>query len=210
MAETFLSNAIVAIYNTGFFDIALPFIVIFAVVYGLLQRTALFGKEARKIHGIFALVVSLMVVPFALKTDYITFLSKFVFVIVKFIILIMILSLFGFQLGEKHRTMTYFLALFFIVAIVLTEFFDIASLSTLLTQQQNFLYFVIILFVFGVIVWLITGSSVTTEPRRVEKKKIPEPPKKKEEQQVPQGVIPIQLSEEQIEELMREHGKKRE
>lgn len=48
----------------GFFSYALPFLVIFALVYGILTQTKIFGTEQKGLYAIIGLAVSLMSLQF--------------------------------------------------------------------------------------------------------------------------------------------------
>lgn len=48
--------------SIGLTDVILPFILIFTVVFAILQKAKIFGKESKKYNVIFALVVGLLVV----------------------------------------------------------------------------------------------------------------------------------------------------
>jgi hypothetical protein len=201
MAKTFLDEAIITIYNTGFFDVALPFIITFAVVYGLLHKTKLFGKDKDSLHAMFAVVISLMVIPFALKVDYTTFLSKLIFIIIKIVALAIVLGVLGFKFEKHHRAYVYVAALLLVAGIVVTEFFDIGALKF----SVELVYALLILFIFGLMVWLITGPSKASEAVPEDETK----GKKKTTEKTPERTrpamqpVPIDsLSDEQIEEML--------
>lgn len=46
----------------GFYDIALPFILIFTIVFAVLQKLKLFGADSKKFNAVFALVMAFLVV----------------------------------------------------------------------------------------------------------------------------------------------------
>ncbi len=65
-----LSNSLDFLRSFGFFDVILPFLLVFAVVFGILEKTKIFGTEKIKdveyaktnINAIVAFVVAMMVV----------------------------------------------------------------------------------------------------------------------------------------------------
>ncbi len=190
MANTWLDQAIVTIYNTGFFDYALPFMVTFAILYGILEKTNFLGKENKKVNPILSLIISLMILPFVSRVDYITYLSKMVFIIVKFVAFAMILGLFGYSFkGEHHQKYALFFGILLGLLIVVTEFFDITSFRTL---SSNFIYLLLIIIIFGIVYWFISGKP--SDVRQIplpEKKRQPEPMPEEEEEQV----VPVKLSD---------------
>ena len=48
MADTVLGGAIEFLKTFGFFDVILPFLLVFTVVFGLLEKTKIFGTEDKK------------------------------------------------------------------------------------------------------------------------------------------------------------------
>ncbi len=59
-----ISDLIAMGKDLGIFQFYLPFIITFAILYGLLDRTKIFGKEAKNINLIIALSASLFVMVF--------------------------------------------------------------------------------------------------------------------------------------------------
>src|SRR3989344_3665538 len=57
-----IGNLLDQLAQTGFFSYILPFLLIFALVFGLLSRTRIF--EDKSINGIISLVVALMALQF--------------------------------------------------------------------------------------------------------------------------------------------------
>jgi len=159
MAETVLSNAIIAINETGFFTYGLPFVVTFVILYGLLDRLKILGKN-NKINAIFSLIVSLMILPFVSNLNYVGYASKLVFILFKVVVLGMILGLFGYKFKDSGKATIF--ALLAGLFIVFTEFFDISSFRNLPSEYG---IAALVIVVFGIMIWLITGStSVTQSP----------------------------------------------
>lgn len=50
--------------NIGFFEFYLPFVLTFAIFYGILEKVKIFGEKSRNINLIIALVASLYVIGF--------------------------------------------------------------------------------------------------------------------------------------------------
>ena len=65
MAETILSSPFVR-------DLVLPFLLVFALVFAILQKSEILGKDKRQTDAIVALVVGLIVVAVGSATDIIT------------------------------------------------------------------------------------------------------------------------------------------
>lgn len=61
MAETsFILGGVQTLREIGFFDFFLPFILFFAIIYGALQKTQVFGEGRRDIDSIIAFVIALI------------------------------------------------------------------------------------------------------------------------------------------------------
>ena len=65
MVETILSSPFVK-------DMLLPFLLVFALVFAILQKSEILGKEKKQVDAIVALVVGLLVVAVGSATDIIT------------------------------------------------------------------------------------------------------------------------------------------
>ena len=58
--ESILLGGIETLRTIGFFDFFLPFILFFAIIYGALDKTKVFGEDRKDINAIIALVISLI------------------------------------------------------------------------------------------------------------------------------------------------------
>ncbi|MFC1691117.1 hypothetical protein ACFL0W_02945 [Nanoarchaeota archaeon] len=58
----YLEDFIRALENWGLTDILLPFLLIFTIVFAILQKTNMFGVDKKNIHAVIALVISLTTV----------------------------------------------------------------------------------------------------------------------------------------------------
>ncbi len=48
MVETVLGDAVELLQDFGFFDVILPFLLVFTIVFGILEKTKIFGTEGEK------------------------------------------------------------------------------------------------------------------------------------------------------------------
>ena len=94
--ETILSSPL-------FLNIILPFVLIFTVVFALLQKTSILGKDKRQIDALVALVVGLIVVAFGNAVDVINSLMPFLAVSVIVILVFLILYSMVFQGEDKFH-----------------------------------------------------------------------------------------------------------
>ena len=93
MAETILNSSIFA-------EIVLPFILIFTVVFAILQKTQILGKEKKQIDAIVSLSIGLIVVSYANAVNIISDLIPFMAVSVVIILVFLILYGMVFKEGE--------------------------------------------------------------------------------------------------------------
>ncbi len=113
MVETILSSPL-------FVQIILPFLLVFAVVFAVLQKSEILGKGKKQIDAIVALVVGLIVIAFGNATGIIVNLMPFLAVSLIIILVFMIL------LGMLYREQEFALnngikiAIGIIVTIALT------------------------------------------------------------------------------------------
>lgn len=93
-AETILQHWVLT-------DFVYPFLLIFAIVFGVLEKTKLFGSDKKQLNAILAFVIGLIFVAFAspklLVQNLILFLS--VGIVIVFIVLLM----WGFIVGEEPK-----------------------------------------------------------------------------------------------------------
>ncbi len=89
MAETILSSPIIS-------EAVLPFLLIFTVVFAILQKSEILGKEKKQIDALVALVVGLITITFAnavgIISNLLPFLAVSIVLILVFLILIAMVS----------------------------------------------------------------------------------------------------------------------
>ena len=68
-------NIISQLENLGLFDFILPFLLIFAVVFGVLNYTKIFGNN-RGVHILISLVIGLLAIRFPIYTDFLNIISS--------------------------------------------------------------------------------------------------------------------------------------
>lgn len=56
-----LQNAMSFLRDFGFFDVVLPFLLVFAIMYAILEKTKILGDEAKQLNAVVAFVVGLLV-----------------------------------------------------------------------------------------------------------------------------------------------------
>ena len=92
--ETILSNDI---FTKGI----LPFLLVFTIIFAILQRTKILGEDKRQIDAIVSLSVALLLVAFAWPTGIITKLVPFLAVAA--VVIFIFLLLYGFVASDKKE-----------------------------------------------------------------------------------------------------------
>ncbi len=89
--ESVLYLAIDSLQRLGFFDIMLPFLLVFSIVYGILEKAQIFGENRHDINAVIAFVIGLMVVVTStvlnLLTGFLPWVGLMVVVFLSFMIL---------------------------------------------------------------------------------------------------------------------------
>ena len=93
MASTIFTNDI-------FSEIILPFVLVFVVLFAILQKTKILGDGKKQIDSIVSLVIALIVISFSYATGIIVKLMPFLAVAV--IVILVLVILLGFVSGGKE------------------------------------------------------------------------------------------------------------
>ncbi len=74
-----LGTAVQTLQQIGFFKFVLPFLLMFAVVYGLLQKLDIFGDDSDQVDAIVAVVAGFFVAFFVMQSslNFVPFLTNF-------------------------------------------------------------------------------------------------------------------------------------
>ncbi|MDP4012689.1 MAG: hypothetical protein Q8R00_03745 [Candidatus Nanoarchaeia archaeon] len=62
MAETTLGNAVEVLSSFGFFDVILPFLLVFTITFGVLEKVKFFGADKKNLNAMLAFTVAFLVV----------------------------------------------------------------------------------------------------------------------------------------------------
>lgn len=163
MVTTILSSPL-------FVEIILPFLLVFTVMFAILQKTKVLGDGKRQIDAIVALVVGLLVVSFGFATGVIVSLVPFLAVSAIVILVFMILYGMVFQSGEfkMHKriqgTIGILAAIGVIIAVmVATGAWDYVAESYFYNGDNdglitNIIFIVIIIAVVGFL-WMGSGEK---------------------------------------------------
>ena len=123
MAFGSIGDVFYQLENLGFFDIVLPFLLIFGVVYGILQYMKIFGQDNKGVHAMIAIILGLLAIRLPFFSAFLAELSPRLGV--GLTILLGILLLIGlFTPSNSRGTIAWILlsvgALIFIVILIQT------------------------------------------------------------------------------------------
>lgn len=115
MVQTILSSPL-------FTEVILPFLLVFVVIFAILQKTEILGKGKKQIDAIVALVIGLLVVSFGYATNIITSLIPFLAISVIAILVFMILYGMSFGAGsfKMHSRVMIAIGVLAALGVVLT------------------------------------------------------------------------------------------
>ncbi len=87
----------------GFYDVLLPFLLVFILVFAILEKIQLFGQQSRKFNAVIALVIGLLLVRGGEQAVLVTFINTYLpnvsAVIVVFLGFLILLGMFGVGAG---------------------------------------------------------------------------------------------------------------
>jgi len=119
MAST-LQNTLDFLKDFGFFDVVVPFLLFFAIIFAFLEKTSILG--GKKSNVIVALAVSLLVVATNKAVNFVsTVIPNMVIVLVLLVLFVMITGVF-FKEGdfEFYKEHTVWFGIFMVLLFVLT------------------------------------------------------------------------------------------
>jgi len=87
--------------NWIFKDYILPFLLVFVLVFAVLEKTKLFGENKKQLNAIFAFVVGLIVIGVLYPKEVIG--NMILFLTVSLVVVFVFLLLYGFVSGDKDE-----------------------------------------------------------------------------------------------------------
>lgn len=98
--------------STGFYDVALPFLLIFTIVFAVLQKVELFGtRKSKNYNLIISLVMAFLVIRMTpIVTNINMFLPKVSWIVLVLIMTLMLLGIFGAK-AEGFTGVPFFVAI---------------------------------------------------------------------------------------------------
>ncbi len=154
----------------GVVDVLLPFLLVFTVVYGVLQKIKIFGDESKRFNVVIALVMGFgVVIPHVLNpgrrsvVDIINAaLPEISLIAIAIVMFLLIVGVFGNDIEFAGAGITGWAVMLSLVAVILI-FGNAAGIF----QMPQLLYFledpqiqslIVVILVFGIIIWFITAE----------------------------------------------------
>lgn len=171
-----LTSFIATVDSWGLTDVLLPFLLIFTLVFAILQKTKILGEDKKNFNVVIALVMALTVViphvtnSYSLNYDPVNIINRFLpgvsLVIVAIVMLFVLIGLWGGEATWVGGSPSAMIALLAAIAIIwifgaaagwftgwnwFTSFFGADAVAL-----------IVIILVFGIIIWFITKSDKQT------------------------------------------------
>lgn len=161
---------IATLQQWGFLDLVVPFILIFAILFAILTKLPIFsGDEGKKYNTIISIAIALLIViPHSLNpqpNDAVNvinrFLPEFVFITIAMLILLMLMGLVG---GAHTATTGPLVGIAALIAVIYLGIVIISALSPTglpfrFLSDPNFQALIIVILVFGLVIWYITKKD---------------------------------------------------
>ena len=179
-----LQNAIIFFKDFGLFDVVLPFLLIFALIFAILEKTRILGTEGkdlpkRNLNTIVAFVIAMLVVATnKVVTAINTALPNIVFIIVAFVAFLLMIGVF-FPTGElnlwakkEHAGFAMGFMIFSLIALVIIILDSIkldsgkSWLSYILEYALTNFSGPIVMSVIFLVVALVAIGYVTSSPKK--------------------------------------------
>jgi len=171
----FFERAILLLDQIGITDVLLPFFLIFTLVFAILQKTELLGHEKKNFNVIIALVMGFAVViphitgTYPANADVVNIINKALpnvsLVIIAILMVLLLVGIFGWKIGPGGTSMSGMIAL--VALVIVVYIFGVAGNLWGTSNRWTWLHnsdtqaLIIVILVFGVVVWFITKEKET-------------------------------------------------
>jgi len=103
--QTSLEAAVTVLQRAGFFNIALPFILVFALIFAILEKSQILGEGRRNINAIVAFVIALIFVG---ASAFVGIVGRMIpLVVLLIVVMLMFLLFYGFVAGPIQQVPTW-------------------------------------------------------------------------------------------------------
>lgn len=177
-------EGLMALENLGVLDVIIPFILVFTIVFAVLQKTKILGDENGKprknFNAVIALVMSLaVIIPHVMGTypdgaDVVTIMNNALpnvsAVMIAVLMLLLIIGVFGSNIEFGGTSMAGIAVLFAIVATVIifgsaANWFQLPNYLDFL-QDPDTQALVVVILVFALIIWFVTKEDKPADKQK--------------------------------------------
>lgn len=165
--ETSIGRMFAGWESAGFFAYVIPFLIIFAVLYGILSKIKIFGEDSKKVNAIVSVAIALISIQFSFLTDFFAELfPRFGVGIAVLLVAIIMIGLFADLQGKHKNTMLYLAGGIFII-VLLSTLFSLGWLKDWNLSENLPLILMVVVFV-GLLYSVLKGKK--KEEKKEEKK----------------------------------------
>jgi hypothetical protein len=164
MVDTLLSSPFVK-------DLMLPFLLVFAIVFAVLQKAEIFGKDKKQTDAIIALVIGLLVVAVGTATHVITNLLPILAVGLVVLLAFFLLWGFAFKAGEfnVHKNVQWVIAILAALAVIIAVLYFTPAwgyIGNLVSGQGStvLVNVVFVVLIIGAVIAVIYGGKKEEKP----------------------------------------------
>lgn len=151
--------------GSGFYEFLLPFLLVFAVIFGILQKSRLFGSEQKAINAVVAIVLGLLITSqFEVVRNLTTFLPRMSYFIIIAMMVLIFIALFA---GGEIQIHGFALAIVVIAALLGTYWAlgPVMGFDVPFWLEQNWMMIAVLMIVIFLIVAVIKGGDTTGTPQ---------------------------------------------
>lgn len=124
---------------------ALPFLLVFFIVFGILEKTKLFGADKKQLNALIAFVIGLILV--AAYSPTLTISNLIIFLTVAIVVLFVALMLWGFVAGEEGlkfdkipKTLKVIIGVVVLVGVIVALLWSLGVEGSIFGTASNFLF----------------------------------------------------------------------
>lgn len=128
-----------------FTKFALPFLLIFFIIFGILEKTKLFGTDKKQLNALIAFVIGLILVGAASPT--LTISNMILFLTVAIVVLFVALLLWGFVTGgeglkfdQAPKALKWFIGIVIVVAVIVALLWALGAEISVLGGISDFFF----------------------------------------------------------------------
>lgn len=155
MADIF-TTLVANLNQMGFYGFVLPFLLVFAIVYALLERSKVLGEKPGPI-GIVSLVIGFFVTAFSgIGTYLVTLFGVSTMFWAALLVVVLFFAFFGYQsVAPDFMKNPWFIGLLAVLAVIVVSIIGGASLLPNVDLNENATAAILMVVIIGLAVWFV-------------------------------------------------------